>query len=180
MGRDMKDLTSKQRVALALSHREGDRVPFSLGGTAQKLHNRITLELLEHFKIKEKPQTVLAGYTYSLYSIPLMKELGTDIAYLFMDAPRRFRKDYQNGTRFVDEWGLTRNRTHGFINFENSPLQYADVCEVEKYQGPDPNDPDRVTGLRETARVLMQETSMADIPRSWKPRSVDTQMFARC
>jgi uroporphyrinogen decarboxylase len=155
-----KKISSKQRMELAFAHSEADQIPFTLGGTAQKLRNRTTKELIDYFGIKEDPEEVLSGYSYSLYSLPLMKKLGVDIAYLFMDAPLKYRDNYKNGALAVDEWGLTRRRLGGFINLENGPLVNADLDEVKKFQGPDPYDKDRITGLRQKAEQLSRETDM--------------------
>jgi len=154
----MASMSSRERVRIALSHREPDRVPFSLGGTAQKISNSTTLKLLEYYNITERPQKVLAGLDFMYYSLPLMQKLGVDVAYLYLEPPAEFK--YYDEPEYVDEWGLTHRRFENFIALEGAPLKNADIRKIKNYQGPNPYDPNRVFGLREKAKVLFEETDM--------------------
>lgn len=156
-----ENITSRKRVELVLNHQEPDRVPFALGGTAQKLPNTVVEQLLKFYHITDKPQKVLAGYNYMFYSIPLMKELGVDIAYLYLNASTGFCEYNGLEDKNIDEWGLTRERLDGFTNLGGSPLGEAEIDDLKKYDWPDPYDTDRVKGLSEKAEYLYKETDFA-------------------
>jgi uroporphyrinogen decarboxylase len=156
-----ENLTSRERVKLALNHQEPDKVPFALGGTAQKLPNKVVEHLLQMYQITDKPQMVMAGYNKMLYSIPLMKKLDVDIAYLYLNASTGFSKYDGLENKNIDEWGLTRERLDGFTNLGGSPLGEAEIDDLKKYSWPDPYDTDRVKGLSERAEYMYNETDFA-------------------
>ena len=163
----MNQQTSRERVQNALMHKVSDRVPFALGGTAQKINNSVTLELLEYFGISEKPQKVLAGLDFMYYSLPLMCRLGVDFAYLFLNPPLNYAHPESVGDTIVDEWGLTRTRYENFIHLHGKPLKDAGIEQIRKYQGPDPTDPNRIGGLPEKAKAIFQETDL--MPAAHRP-----------
>ncbi|MCZ7671845.1 MAG: hypothetical protein M5U34_34295 [Chloroflexi bacterium] len=75
-------MTSRQRVALALAHKEPDRVPITLGGSANHLREERYHLLRDHFGVQDIPRRTLVGfYTTPDYN-PVLDKLGTDFRFI--------------------------------------------------------------------------------------------------
>ena len=123
-------LTSKERVARAINHREPDRVPINFYSNPGLLRR-----LLEHYGL---PQGDVAG----LHTI-----LGVDFG--SVNAPYRGPKLHpdipERGLR-VDNWGVRRrwieHESGGYWDFCEFPLESATPDEVADWPLPDPDDYD--------------------------------------
>ncbi|MEJ2448992.1 MAG: hypothetical protein P8Y37_13775, partial [Anaerolineales bacterium] len=83
-------MTARERVRATLNHKEPDRVPFALGGSANHLTEQ-RFELLEaHFGVERIPRRTLVGfYTTPDYN-PILDKLGTDFRYIHIRPPANY------------------------------------------------------------------------------------------
>ncbi len=103
-----ESMTPRQRVRLTLQHQEPDRVPISLGGSANHLTEQLFIKLVEHFEVEEVPRRTLVGfYTTPDYN-PVLDKLGTDFRFIHIRPPENYVANSMVGdfSEFVDEWGL--------------------------------------------------------------------------
>jgi uroporphyrinogen decarboxylase len=152
----------RERVVEALGHRQPDRVPISLGGSAHKLSDSRCQILKQHFGIDgESPQRLTGAYL-SFSDNRVLDALGTDVRYVHLRPPTGYLQNrLPNGT-WVDEWGLThRVLENGFYELGGTPLANATVGDIDKYPWPDARDPARVEGLREETLDLFNNTPYA-------------------
>ena len=83
------EMTPRERVIATLNHKEPDRVPISLGGSANHLTEERFLLLKEHFGFQEIPRRTLVGfYTTPDYN-PLLDCLGTDMRFIHIRPPQQ-------------------------------------------------------------------------------------------
>ena len=157
-------MTPRERAAAALNHKEPDRVPITLGGSANHLTEQRYLLLRDHFGVTDIPRRTLVGfYTTPDYN-PILEPLGTDFRFLHIRPPENYISNPLVGefTEFVDEWGLHHRLVGGYYDLGGAPLgQDLSLEKIEKYPWPDPSDPLRLAGLREEVEQLYHGTDFA-------------------
>lgn len=152
----------RERVCTTLEHREPDRVPLSLGGTAHKLSDSRHALLKAHFGITGDSPQRLTGAYLSYSDNRVLDALGADMRHVHLRPPRGYRENVQPDGSWTDEWGLThRVLPSGFYELGGTPLAWASRGDLEHYTWPDPCDPARLVGLREEAETLARETPYA-------------------
>lgn len=157
----MESLSSRKRVALAIHHQEPDRVPISLGGSANHLTENLYRLLKQHFKFEDNGRRTLVGFYSTPDYTPLLECLGTDMRFLHLRPVKSFIMNpvAPNFKPFVDEWGLRHELLSGFYNLGGEPLGYLEtIADIEKYAWPDPYLPERVEGLKAEADQLYHFT----------------------
>jgi uroporphyrinogen decarboxylase len=157
-------LTPRERVALTLDHKEPDRVPITLGGSANHLTEQRYVLLRDHFQVQDVPRRTLVGfYTTPDYN-PVLEKLGTDFRFIHIRPPRSYVSNSMLGEfqEFVDEWGITHRLVSGYYDLHGAPLGKDLTTEkIEKYPWPDPYDPVRLEGVKEEIENLYYNTDYA-------------------
>jgi uroporphyrinogen decarboxylase len=157
-------LTPRQRVALALDHKEPDRVPITLGGSANHLTEERYRLLRDHFGLPETPRRTLVGfYTTPDYN-PVLEKLATDFRFIHIRPPKTYIQNPLIGEfrEFIDEWGLTHRLVAGYYDLAGAPLgNELSIQKIEAYPWPDPYDPARLDGLKAEIEHLYYETGCA-------------------
>jgi uroporphyrinogen decarboxylase len=157
-------MSPRQRVALALDHKEPDRVPISLGGSANHLTEERYALLRDHFGLQDIPRRTLVGfYTTPDYN-PILDALGTDFRFIHIRPPRSYICNSMLGefTEFTDEWGLTHRLVGGYYDMGGAPLGgELTVARIEQFPWPDPYDPVRLEGVKEEIEYLYHHTDYA-------------------
>jgi uroporphyrinogen decarboxylase len=157
-------MTPRQRVAAVLNHKEPDRVPITLGGSANHLTEERYNLLRDHFGFKDVPRRTLVGfYTTPDYN-PLLDRLGTDFRFVHMRPPQGYISNPvgKGFKEFVDEWGLTHRLVSGYYDMAGAPLgKDLTIESIDKFSWPNPYDPDRIVGLKEEVEDLYNNTQFA-------------------
>jgi uroporphyrinogen decarboxylase len=152
----------RERVICTLNHKEPDKVPLSLGGTAHKITDSRYFLLKDHFNIEGNGQQRLTGAYLSYNDNRLLDTLGTDIRYVHLRPPTGYMENKQPDNTWVDEWGLTHKVIQGgYYELGGTPLAEATIEDLESYSWPDPHDPARTLGLREEVEDLFNNTESA-------------------
>lgn len=154
-------MTPRQRAEAALNHKEPDRIPISLGGSANHLTEQRYILLRDHFGVKDVPRRTLVGfYTTPDYN-PILEKLGTDFRFVHIRPPMSYIPNPMVGEfkEFVDEWGLHHRIVSGYYDMAGAPLASdLSIESIEKFPWPDPYDPVRVEGLKEEVEELYNNT----------------------
>lgn len=160
-------LRPRERVEATLNHKEPDRVPITLGGSANHLSEERFNILQKHFGFESLPRRTLVGfYTTPDYN-PLLDRLGTDFRFLHIRPPKSYIPNVVGPgfQEFVDEWGLKHRLVSGYYDLAGAPLAKVltdlTVERIEKFPWPDPYDPVRLAGLKEEAEELYNNTGYA-------------------
>lgn len=156
-----EELTPRERVRLALNHKEPDRVPITLGGSANHLTEQRYVLLRDHFGVEDIPRRTLVGfYTTPDYN-PVLEKLGTDFRFIHIRPPANYISNSMLGdfTEFVDEWGLTHRMIGGYYDLGHPPLgEVLTREEIDNFPWPDPYDPVRLEGVKEEVEDLYNNT----------------------
>jgi uroporphyrinogen decarboxylase len=160
--------TSFQRVITALEHKEPDRVPIDLGGTAVTGINIHALRgLKDRLGIPGPVQLKDMITQLAVTDDATFERLNLDVRCVSPCPPSNPGPAKDHGLvgdhyRLTDEWGMRwQMPAEGghYYDLYKSPLANAEtVQDVENFPWPDPLDPARYVGLREGAdRVVYDE-----------------------
>jgi uroporphyrinogen decarboxylase len=165
--------TSYERVQTALEHKEPDRIPIDLGGTAVTGINVHALRTLKNHlgipgEVAIKDQITQLAVTDQA----TFERLDLDVRCVGPQPPSKpgpARDQGQVGShyRLTDEWGMGwQMPVDGghYYDLYHSPLANAEtIQDVENYPWPDPLDEARFVGLRESADQVVHEDKKAFI-----------------
>jgi uroporphyrinogen decarboxylase len=161
--------TSRQRVRVALDHREPDRVPIDINPVAdfyvnlkrylgldiqEELHPNSAMEVIPHTKV--------------------LSELGIDLISVKLGPPKGDGRDPRTDGLIGDEWGVLRKRVFqpgggSYLEVVHSPLAGVAIENLRNYPWPIPALPGRGEGAEQIAKRLYEETDLALVGRFGGP-----------
>jgi len=163
-------MTSRERVVLALSRKEPDRVPFDLGGTHNSsIHIDAYKKLREYMGLKKSEPEIFDIIQQCVHpEEDVLRELNIDTRTINLMPPKNWKlevKEEETYHFFIDEWGVTwKKPKYGYyFDMIAHPLVNATIKDLDTYSWPDPNDPGRFEGLRDKAKELFENTEYAII-----------------
>ncbi len=158
-------MNSRERVLLALAHKEPDRVPIDFGGLITSLHHEAHRRLLEHLGMPPHEAAILDMFQQNVDPAPAVKEMfHADVVGFFANPGSGWRLEVDPVTdTYVDEWGVLYRRPPGgyWYDLADHPLKQGTIEELEGFQFPNPRDPNRVKGLADKAKDLSENTDKA-------------------
>jgi uroporphyrinogen decarboxylase len=158
-------LTPRQRVLAAFNHRQPDRLPLDLLGTAGCLKDDLYFALLEKLGLPGAGRVFRSG-NVRYYDARLLEALGVDFRRVWMRPPAASEsRPNPDGTQ-TDEWGATLKLVGDDWTLVRYPLAQASIADLEAHRWPDPALPERTAGLAEEARALRETTDYAISARS--------------
>lgn len=157
----MAELSPRERMRMALNHREPDRVPLDLGSFVSTIETYPFDELKKYMRKNWETKCFLRDHVEIPEELLSLWEI--DTRYIRINPPRNFKSKPEPDGSYVDEWGTRWKKPEGSLYWDpvEHPLKHASVDDLEKYPWPDPNDPGRTEGLREKAKRLRDETKFA-------------------
>jgi uroporphyrinogen decarboxylase len=156
-------MNSRERLWVALNHREPDRVPIDLGGTPTSTIAASALENLKsHLGICSETRLMSPIFLTAYPDDQLIQRFGVDVKTVTANPPASFQWQTTTEGRIVDEWGVVYQKheeaqTHFVVETEAPLHRVTSKEEIERHPWPDPSDPSRVRGLQEVARRYQQE-----------------------
>jgi uroporphyrinogen decarboxylase len=166
-----KTLTSRERVLMALEHREPDRVPIDLGGNQTGIHKVAYQNLLRHIGRQEEITIMDLVQQLALPSEPVLERLHVDTRYVWAQGAASFKggvverqRDGRLWHDFTDEFGITWSMPDDsplYFDISHSPLAGLSLEEIQRYPFPRGDDPTRFEGLRDRILRLKRETPYA-------------------
>jgi len=158
-------MNGRERVLLALDHKEPDRVPIDFGGLVTSMHHMAYRSLLEYLGMPSESVQIMDTFQQIVDPAPEIKEMfHADVVGFFPHSGSDYAFELDEETdSFVDEWGVVYHRPPGgyWYDLADHPLKEGTIEELEAFQFPDPLDPARVEGLGDEARRLLEETDKA-------------------
>jgi uroporphyrinogen decarboxylase len=153
----MSQLTSKERVLIALRHEEADRVPIDFGAR-HGIHIGAHRELMRYLGLEGGTDGIRSYLNNSAEPDPrLLERFATDVIAFQVASGARyaFRLDPETNS-YTDEWGITMRMPAGGYYYDpvGYPLAAAQaVADVERYPFPDPTDPHRLSAILQPIRT---------------------------
>lgn len=155
-------MESRERVRLALGHKEADRVPFDLGGTGVTLiHLTAYMNLRRYLGLAErKPQIAYMAEQLAVVEPDVMDRLEVDVVPVKPQAPLGFQYEFRDEgdyEAYTDEWGIgwRKPKVGGFYyDMYQHPLAGAEALrDLKAFEFPDPLDENRFRHLRRDAEA---------------------------
>ena len=157
-------MTSRERVLLALNHKEADRVPLDIGGMAQSgLHQKAYTALRNYYGLREIEPALFNIITQAAKIDEELADLmGTDcrLAFGMWGAPSRNFPTVQSGyLAFENEFAVGfRMPVNGGLYYDafTHPLSDFEIA-IKTYQFPNPNEKWRYEGLKAEMQVARKK-----------------------
>ena len=152
-------MTHRERVIAALSHREPDRVPVDVWGSASRLCNELYFAVVKDQGWHGLGPVVKASRSGDYVDERVDVLVDSDFRHLDIGHPRLYTpRVNENGDR-ISEWGWGTREVHGSSLVTWSPLAAAtDVSDIDRHSWPCVADPGRIAGLAEKTRRLAETT----------------------
>ena len=156
------ELTSRERIRLALSHQETDRIPVDLGGSdCTTITLKAYKNLKKHLGFKDDAKIFSRRFQTVRVAEELQRMLHCDVRVIPYRPSVRDQAQTIAGDTYTDEWGLNFQSDGLYFNIINAPLKDAKIGDLERYDWPDPSDPERVKGVAEEARYWYDHSTYA-------------------
>ena len=160
-------MNKRERVTVALNHKEPDRVPIDLGSTlCSGIHAKAYSQLVDYLKV-EVGEPVIHDIMQQL-ALPdekILKILDVDFRGLFPGVPDNNTEVFYEDGKWIDEWGVYRRKPKDSFYYDmfKSPFESDEVTfkDIESFNWPDPDDPGRIRGLKKKAQYLRNQTDYA-------------------
>lgn len=150
----------RERLRLALAHREPDRVPIDFGGMQTTIEVLAYRDLLSHLGFKE--DILVFTRDHVVPSEKILNMFGVDTRYIYYEPIKLWSPI--SGTVF-DEWGIGwQKKTERSLYFEPVyyPLREAkNIEDLEKYKWPGLPNKERIAYWQKRAKMLYEETEYA-------------------
>jgi uroporphyrinogen decarboxylase len=162
-------MNPRERVMLALNHKEPDRVPIDLGGSiCSSIHKSAYIELNYHLGM-EMEEMRMADFVQQLPYLDeaLLERFGVD--FRMIQLPAATAPDvnvFEDGDyyAFIDRWGskLHMPKDGGlYFDWVDFPIKTASFEALDAYSWPQPDPPAYIARLREQAMYLYENTDYA-------------------
>ena len=157
-------MTSRERVRLALAHKEPDRVPMDLWGCASRLHNKVYFGVLKELELEGTGAVIRPGTLTEYEDYRISDALHVDFRHINIGKPKNFKSWADNTGNVYDEWGIGHFKNDKYNAISVHPLADPDPSKIDSYPWPDPDDPGRIEGIGERARDYYENTPYAITP----------------
>lgn len=160
-------MNSRERVRLALSHKEPDRIPFDLGGTVlTSMHHTVYRKLRGVLGLPEiEPRIMDVFQQIVVIDDDLHALWQTDVTNVAPRPPATYTLDVNTSDMpgydfFYDEFGIGwRKPQDGGLYYDmfDHPLSGAITrAAIDNHPWPDPTDPARFLGLADRAKAAAE------------------------
>lgn len=153
-------------MALALEHREPDKVPIDLGGAVSSIHWIAYDKLAKRLGLKVEIEIADKIQQLAKLHESVLRILDVDFRHcslkkgFFSGAEDRL-DDPSGRPYFVDAWGIKWGKNPYYYDMISHPLDNLSIDDLDEYAWPDPKDPGRYEGLREEVKNVYETTDYA-------------------
>ena len=165
-------MNSRERVLRALNHQEPDRVPFDLGATVVTgIHLNAYANLREHLQLACKEPVIDHLYQQlARVDDDLLDRFQVDVRSIFAHIHQEPREQirttedgryYQYYDGFGVGWQMPVSGGFYFDMFDHPLSGEVTVDDIAAHPLPDPADPERFQGLRESALKILEQEERA-------------------
>lgn len=154
-------MKSRERVRVALEHKEPDRIPMDLWGSACRLHTDFYQMLAQHCGFKEYGPRLRPGTTTEYVDYRLSDIVGADFRHINIGKPDQFQNKIDEQGNSIDEWGIGHTRMGSYNAITYHPFSELDIDTIKTHKWPIPKDVGRIRGLGDQAKDWHENTDYA-------------------
>ncbi|MEW5959320.1 MAG: uroporphyrinogen decarboxylase family protein [Chloroflexota bacterium] len=158
-------MNSRERVKLALNHKEADHVPLDIAGTGvSQIHVTAYSNLRAYLNLPPRQLKIkILAEQLADFETDIAERLETDFVFLMPQPPSDYElvfRDEGAYEAFTDEWGIgwKKPKQGGFYyDMYRHPLATAEtLADFKAYKMPDPLDDQRYKNLRPEAEAAYE------------------------
>lgn len=182
----IKKLKPRERILLAINHKEPDRVPVDVGGApATTLLIPAYDNLKKILKLKKETRILDKFFQMAVVDDEVARTLDVDAVLITPYAPYNYKDtEFEDGS-YIDEWGIKavkKPKDSIYYSFGTHPLGGAvSIGDISRYKFPDAVNSGRFRKLKERIDYLYNNTDFAIIgssgvsvfERSWYLRGLE-------
>jgi uroporphyrinogen decarboxylase len=163
----MIDVNGRDCVLRAINHQEPERIPIDFGGRHATVHIKAHKALKDHFNIDDdRDETFRQFWLRTVEVDPRLNQiLGGDVAAFCTGKPDAWDMELNaEGNMFSDEWGASYYMPKGsnYFDYHSHPLRHIQsIDELKNYTWPDPGDPGRYRGFKDSVETVFNEGDKA-------------------
>ncbi len=150
-------MTPKERVTTTLQHKEPDRVPVDVWGSASRLCNELYLQIAEREGWKELGPAVKVSRSGDYVDDRVSDLVGSDFRHTHVGKPKYFKPYINNEGFAMSEWGYGSKLINGEAVIAYNPFAEADISDIEKHTWPNTEDPGRWEGIADQVTTWHEE-----------------------
>jgi uroporphyrinogen decarboxylase len=150
-------MTPKERVAATLAHKEPDRVPIDLWGSASRICNELYFKIAKDQGWKELGPCIKASRSGDYVDDRVSELIGCDFKHINIRKPKNFKPSTREDGVTIGEWGWGTTEVAGSSHVAYNPLADADDSDIEKHSWPNSTDPGRSKGILAEVEKLHKE-----------------------
>ena len=149
----------RERVKLSINHKEPDRIPIDLWGSASRIHNDLYYKILEFTGLNGYGELVRPGKSTAYVDYRVSDLIDADFRHITVGRNLNYFQSYKDSEgNIIDEWGVGRKYVGEYDMLTYFPLANAEIDDIDKYKWPIPEDFGRIDGIREKAEYWYNET----------------------
>lgn len=157
----MKGISSRERVVIALSHQEPDKVPIDIGeGRQTSIYVQPYLKTMQALGFGAPEIVASPRGVVDRFDERFLQKLDIDFRRIGLRGVPEDQVAESDGT-FSDEWGIRWKKVGYFVSPVHHPLKDATIDDLKRYRWPDPMDERRYKGLRDEAEFKWKNTEYA-------------------
>jgi uroporphyrinogen decarboxylase len=179
-------MTSRERIVLAINHKEPDRVPIAFGGCHDSIHVLGHRKLKEYLNLEGGLEVIQDPFQQIVFpDSRLLERFSSDTLAIYANPPDGFVMEYKEegeNLTYTDEWGTKYRQPKAgglYYDFAHQILAGKTIDEVKAFPFPDPTDPGRFRGLRRRVEQLHSDTDKAIIAYSPTPGIFESTFWLR-
>ncbi len=167
----IEQMTSRERVLVALNMQIPDRVPIDLGGFQSGIHKKAYMDLLRFLGKDEVIEMLDPVQQLVRPSEEILELLNVDFRYVTAKGPGDFdgtiRQNFRNGELWhdlKDEFGVVwsmPDKQQLYMDISHHPLAEATIEDIGSYPFPNGADPSRFEGVRDEVLRIQNNTPYA-------------------
>ncbi len=160
-----KEMTSRERVKMAIEHKTPDRIPIDLGGTNASIMKNKYKELLKYLGLKDDEDT-----EYTIWNTPknisesLLRYLNVDLRRVWLGEPFKGKNRSLYNGELIDIYGNRYRLVGSYYETIHPVLNGAEYNDVLAYKFPDVDDPGWIYDIFERAEKLYNDTFAVSLP----------------
>ena len=149
-------MTHRERVIAALNHREPDRVPIDVWGSASRLCNELYFKIVQDQGWEGYGPCVRASRSGDYVDERVDELVGSDFRHLDIGHSVNFAPYLNDRGDKIGEWGYGTREVAGHPTVTWFPLACAEAGDIDRHPWPAAADPGRTAGLADKARRLRE------------------------
>lgn len=142
-------MNHRERVQTALNHKQPDRVPIDIWGSASRICNLLYYKIAADQGWEDFGPRVSASRSGDYVDYRVEQLIQSDFKHTHVGKPKYFAS-YKDGVgNEYNEWGVGFKSVNGKSLISVCPLAGKDIDAIDRHSWPDPKDPGRCVGAKE-------------------------------